>query len=874
MASGCQKKEKRSEETVESLAEVFRCFICMEKLKDARLCPHCSKLCCFMCIRRWLTEQRSQCPHCRASLHLHELVNCRWVEDVTNQLDTLQLGLPQTKDNENQDQGEDMCSIHNDKLSVYCWTCKVCICHQCALWGGTHTGHTFKPLNDVYEEHLSRINDEVNQLKRRHVELISLVQEVERNVESVKRAKDERVREIRNAVELMIARLESQLKSKLLTLMGQRSQLTQETELLESLLQELDHQKRACSKQELISKNTELLQMFAQVHRKPMASFVTAPVPADFTSEIVPTYDSSTFEMVRFSVLQQRADPVYSQPLHVCGLSWRLKVYPDGNGVVRGNYLSVFLELSAGLPETSKYEYRVEMIHQASREPSKNIVREFASDFEVGECWGYNRFFRLDLLASEGYLNTDNDTLKLRFQRLGIELSRHQGKKGSSPGKGSQLTRIIPALHPEPQLPLPCHKPAKRHPSSDVPEQASQSRDGGVELEVECHDNSDSSSSGSSTSSDMDDGELTDDENEELEQQPLDEHHTDNSNDENDIDEETMSLDNDVENLGQWEDEGAVGGANNINLTNGQDDERLLMQLLDLQQLDYNWPFAPRPPPSSTLNALGNARKRMSLKPKDKKGANLSRLTTDEVLARIQSQMNEVMANAQQVALSAVTSESEARALVTGDGSEEPDEAASVRPRNEAMWVGLNDVISTFGTTSVTDSVVNTNADSDASLLLTPMSTVDTSLEQFPMDIEDAISVIPTSNTARLVAKMSQLVDEANRLAAEGAAVGDNDNRSVELDSSLDEAALGIALQLLQNSSHGFTHTSQTSTTSKVRADAASTNLTSSDEKSKSGLAANHNKGGDEDCQDESSPSVEFKNKNNDRSDDNDGSVV
>ena len=49
---------------------------------------------------------------------------------------------------------------------------------------------------------------------------------------------------------------------------------------------------------------------------------------------------------------------MYSPPLHVNGLSWRLKVYPDGNGVVRGNYLSVFLELSAGLPETSKYEYR------------------------------------------------------------------------------------------------------------------------------------------------------------------------------------------------------------------------------------------------------------------------------------------------------------------------------------------------------------------------------------------------------------------------------------------------------------------------------------------------------------------------------------
>jgi len=56
-----------------------------------------------------------------------------------------------------------------------------------------------------------------------------------------------------------------------------------------------------------------------------------------------------------FTQLQRKADPVYSTPLHCNGLCWRLKVYPDGNGVVRGNYLSVFLELSAGYPEPSKY---------------------------------------------------------------------------------------------------------------------------------------------------------------------------------------------------------------------------------------------------------------------------------------------------------------------------------------------------------------------------------------------------------------------------------------------------------------------------------------------------------------------------------------
>ncbi|XP_045119065.1 E3 ubiquitin-protein ligase TRIM37-like isoform X3 [Portunus trituberculatus] len=559
----------------ESLAEVFRCFICMEKLQDAHLCPHCSKLCCYLCIRRWLTEQRPQCPHCRANLHLHELVNCRWVEEVTQQLDTLQQAgvRPPPPDTD-----KDKCERHQEKLSVYCWTCGKCICHQCALWGGTHSGHTFKPLEEVYEQHTTQIREEVAQLRRRLHELVSLVQEVERNVESVRAAKDERVREIRNAVELMIARLDSQLKSKLLTLMGQKNSLTQETEQLETLLQEIEHQLHTCSKSELIQRSPDLHSMITPVNKKPMASFVTAPVPADFQSEIVPQYDSSTFVMNNFSQLQHKADPVYSPPLHVNGLSWRLKVYPDGNGVVRGNYLSVFLELSAGLPETSKYEYRVEMIHQGSRDASKNIVREFASDFEVGECWGYNRFFRLDLLANEGYLNTETDTLILRFQvrpptffqkcrdqvwyihqlqtlqaqyiqqinnlkeRIAIELSRNSvtsSKNLNAPTGFARVERPQSASpkpnpivqHPHHPHPLPQAKPQRttHHINKSVDP---------VELEAERQ------STSSSDTEDLSEGELNDQEEGPDHSVTTAEY---GSNDENDVDDETMSGDNDVE---------------------------------------------------------------------------------------------------------------------------------------------------------------------------------------------------------------------------------------------------------------------------------------------------------------------------------------
>lgn len=54
------------------------------------------------------------------------------------------------------------------------------------------------------------------------------------------------------------------------------------------------------------------------------------------------------------------------------------------------------------------------MVNQLNvNDTSKNVRREFISDFEIGECWGYNRFFRLDLLNNEGFLERDTLILKL-----------------------------------------------------------------------------------------------------------------------------------------------------------------------------------------------------------------------------------------------------------------------------------------------------------------------------------------------------------------------------------------------------------------------------------------------------------------------------
>lgn len=69
---------------------------------------------------------------------------------------------------------------------------------------------------------------------------------------------------------------------------------------------------------------------------KPTTRLVQTRVDCDFVSEVVPTYDSAVFEITNFSELQSTVEVIYSAPLHANGLTWRLKVYPNGTAARTG----------------------------------------------------------------------------------------------------------------------------------------------------------------------------------------------------------------------------------------------------------------------------------------------------------------------------------------------------------------------------------------------------------------------------------------------------------------------------------------------------------------------------------------------------------
>ena len=56
--------------------------------------------------------------------------------------------------------------------------------------------------------------------------------------------------------------------------------------------------------------------------------------------------------------------------------------------------MSVFLEMTKGYVNENKYEYKIELINH--RFIKDSVVRQYSSNFDIGECWGYNQFIPLE----------------------------------------------------------------------------------------------------------------------------------------------------------------------------------------------------------------------------------------------------------------------------------------------------------------------------------------------------------------------------------------------------------------------------------------------------------------------------------------------
>ena len=67
---------------------------------------------------------------------------------------------------------------------------------------------------------------------------------------------------------------------------GQRNQLSQEVNMWELAIEKLESDLRDAGKAELVMRSKDLLELVRQAHLQSTSSFVTTPVPADFTRSV------------------------------------------------------------------------------------------------------------------------------------------------------------------------------------------------------------------------------------------------------------------------------------------------------------------------------------------------------------------------------------------------------------------------------------------------------------------------------------------------------------------------------------------------------------------------------------------------------------
>eukprot|EP01135_Chromosphaera_perkinsii_P000117 Nk52_evm13s32 gene=Nk52_evmTU13s32 len=370
---------------------------------------------------------------------------------------------------------EDDCMEHLERVSVYCETCNLLICHKCALFKAEHKNHQFQSVDDIYNASMSSVNEQWIQLQARIKDFDSLGVQLDAEIEKLKLDKEERNLQLRTSLEQMMNRLDNELKDKLTSVLSCKTQLEEERELLEILAKEVSLQMRKCSQQQFVRRADSLTEMFTGIINKELPS-VAREGGFDqlrkrvgiFSNEIVPDYVQGRFRIENFRnrCFKGSKGVMYSDVVETYGLQWRLKIYPNGNGVAKHTYLSVFIELHSGtdvVQEPVRCDYCIELVNFARlaqnrangegnsnsngadsagtisagvderRSPSRgaagrmginssgntssgvfqrhhidtttgNVVREFSSDFEIGECWGYNRFYRLDILERDGYI--------------------------------------------------------------------------------------------------------------------------------------------------------------------------------------------------------------------------------------------------------------------------------------------------------------------------------------------------------------------------------------------------------------------------------------------------------------------------------------
>ena len=385
-----------------NIQAIIKCYICLGKIKNPCMCPKCQKLTCEECIEKWLLEKKNQCPHCRVTLNFNQLIHLSFMTDVANYIDKISAS-KKTEETE-------ICSKHQIQNLYYCADCEMPLCSDCYMLEDKHKKHKIKKIDDVYKAHLELIKIEKEGLDIEETTLRKYLKDISEKIIEIGNTKYKKIKETEEFFKNIRNQIQTQSQDVITNLLEKKQNIEMKLKEIQNYTKNFAYQIKNSSKNEIINQSNNLIKTLKDIKLKLLTENADIDkFPNNFTLNIqnplVPKYESGVFEVRNFENI--KSDKVmYSQEMRIGGLTWKMKLYPKGNPTSKGEYISIFLELQSGVNEPSKYYYILELINFKNR---RNYCMEYSSNFTNGECWGYSKFYKIDKLKEDGFLNENGD---------------------------------------------------------------------------------------------------------------------------------------------------------------------------------------------------------------------------------------------------------------------------------------------------------------------------------------------------------------------------------------------------------------------------------------------------------------------------------
>ncbi|XP_032426208.1 nuclear factor 7, brain-like [Xiphophorus hellerii] len=147
------------------LEEDLCCSVCQDVFKDPVVLS-CSHSFCKECLKNWWRENPSrECPLCKT---------ISFTSDPPRNLVLKNLCESFLQQRE-QRASEDLCSLHSEKLKLFCLDHQQPVCFVCRD-SEKHTNHRFRPIDEAAQQHKKKLQETLEPLKKK-LELRKKVQE-------------------------------------------------------------------------------------------------------------------------------------------------------------------------------------------------------------------------------------------------------------------------------------------------------------------------------------------------------------------------------------------------------------------------------------------------------------------------------------------------------------------------------------------------------------------------------------------------------------------------------------------------------------------------------------------------------------------------